>query len=231
MVCTEGKNKVRRKGRDIRGSFCAPALIAALAILLLLVPGCSKKKGNQANSIGSGSSTDANISIPMREAVTPDTGAEILEMLPDSPELKKVYSVRTNEWFLAEGLTDFSQAIEIGQISYVLNGETEYTVYRVNENGRVVQAGEATYSADYTPPHGLFGLTYAIIEEAIGSRSYDDYVIAQSSSLGTVFVWVRSGEGDFIITYPIRPEAVGLENGGVYSLSELAGAISAAVGA
>ena len=206
-------------------------MTAALVFALLFaLAGCADKKKGATGSIGTEQSSDANIPVPMRDAVTPDVGEELMAMLPDSPELKKVYSVRANEWFLAEGLTDFSQAIEVDRVSYILNDLNVYTVYRVNANGRPEQTGEVTYSMDYVPPHGLFGLTYEMIEDDIGERAYDDYIIAQSNALGTVFVWVRSSEGDVIITYPTRPEAVGLENGGEYTLDELRRAIAAAVG-
>lgn len=47
----------------------------------------------------------------------------------------------------------------------------------------------------------------------------EDYIFTYSQRLRTVFVWVR-GEEDFLVTYPTRPDLLGLEVSGVYTLDE-----------
>jgi len=71
-------------------------------------------------------------------------------------------------------------------------------------------------------PSQFNGLTYDIIEEDLAGIDYEDYIITQSTRLYTVFVWARCREGgDMFITYPARPEFLGLENRGRYTLEEL----------
>lgn len=72
---------------------------------------------------------------------------------------------------------------------------------------------------------GLCGLTYDIIEEDLAGVNYEDYVIAQSTQLYTVIVRARCVDGEVFVTYPARPEFVGLENRRLYTLEELLGAL------
>ena len=167
-----------------------------------------------------------------REAVTPEFDETARVSFPGGvEEVKKVYSLRENHWYLSSKLTDFSQIIDIDRVFYVVNSANTqaYSTYRIEDDGRVELSGCATaYERDAELPIGFMGLTRAIIEQDVGGLPCDDYVITYSTRLHTVFVWVRSAEGDHIVTYPSRPEFVNLENHGVYTLVELKAALTEA---
>lgn len=142
------------------------------------------------------------------------------------------YRVINNSWFMAEDLGDFSQVIE-DNIFYIVPGSMEgiggertdgaYSIYTLDENGKP-QWGMGVGSADGPKkvPNYFTGLTRDIILEDLDGVAYEDFVITDSARLYTVFVWAKCADGeDIFITYPARPEFVGLENRGQYTLPEL----------
>ena len=65
-----------------------------------------------------------------------------------------------------------------------------------------------------------------MIARALVGIEYEDYIITYAGqSLSTVFVWVRCAEEDGILTYPTRPDLLGIEIGGIYTLQELRSAL------
>lgn len=147
-------------------------------------------------------------------------------------EVLKFYRTLNNSWFMAKDLTDFSQVLE-DKVLYIVPGSMEgingervdgaYSIYALDENGQP-QWGMGVGSADGPKkvPDYFTGLTRDIIQEDLAEVAYEDYVIADSARLYTVFVWAKCANGeDVFITYPARPEFVGLENRGRYTLPEL----------
>ncbi len=158
----------------------------------------------------------------------------ILNQFEDSTELKKVYILRTDDWFEMDEITDFSQVVT-EEITYVVPGGEEgtsndkaYSFYKVNEEGKSEWNGSAYPPSDATAPFGFSGLTYEMIENALDGIAYEDYVITYAQRQNTVFVWVRCEKEDVLLTYPTRPDLLGLEVGGIYMLEEVKSALTAA---
>ena len=152
----------------------------------------------------------------------------------DSIELKKVYILRTDDWFEMDDITDFSQVVT-SEISYVVPGGEEgtsndkaYSFYKVNEDGEVEWNGSAYPPSDVMVPLGFSGLTYEMIENALNGIEYEDYIITYAQRQNTVFVWVRCEKEDVLLTYPTRPDLLGLEVGGTYTVEEVKSALSEA---
>lgn len=144
----------------------------------------------------------------------------------------EIYRTLDNEWFLADDLTDFSQILTAEPL-YIVPGYVRdisgspkygaYSVYTLDEDGiRWGMGSSLSNNISVSVPHALSGLTYEIIEEDLAGIDYDDYIIAHSSKLYTVFIWARCSDGeDMFVTYPARPEFVGLESRGRYTLKEI----------
>ena len=158
----------------------------------------------------------------------------VLNQFEDSTELKKVYILRTDDWFAMDVITDFSQVVT-NEIAYVVPGGEEgtsndkaYSFYKVNEDGKIEWNGSAYPQADVVLPFGFSGLTYEVIENALDGMAYEDYIITYAQRFGTVFVWVRSEKDDVLLAYPTRPDLLGIEVGGIYTLEEVKSALTEA---
>ena len=127
-------------------------------------------------------------------------------------------------------MTDFSQILT-DKVLYVVPGSSEgiggkeeegaYAFYTLDENGEA-RRGSGVSVGSTTIPNQFSGLTEEIIREDLAGVDYEDYIIAQSCRLYTVFIWVRCADGeDVFVTYPARPDFVGLENRGRYTLTEI----------
>ena len=177
---------------------------------------------------------DETIFKPHREDFTPDIESTVIEQFDNATEVKKAYILRTDDWFLTEELFDFSQAVTT-DIVYVVYGETEtinnsmaYSFYKTDEEEKLVWSSSAYPPGDASVPFGFAGLTYERIDSALAGREYEDYIITYDQRMSTVFVWVRGVSGDVILTYPTRPDLLGIKNGGIYTLEEIQLALSAA---
>lgn len=220
--------------KPVRSHWRHWAALAACLTLVLAGMGTVLHRVSPAGGGGNGGifgSGDDSLLPPHREDFTP-----VLEPAAQSlgPEVLKVYQMQTNEWFLSDELTDFSQAVTT-QVQYLLPGEQEtgtgergpgYDIYTLGGDGQLQHSGSAMSSGDADLPSGLIGLTHGVIQEDIGDTPYDDYIVAVSHRLYTAFAWVRSAEGDFFLAYPSRPEFVGLKNRGRYTLEELQDALT-----
>ena len=158
----------------------------------------------------------------------------ISSQFEDSTELKKVYILRTDDWFEMDEITDFNQVIT-NQITYVVPGgeegtsnEKAYSFYKVNEDGIIEWNGSAYPPSDAAVPFGFSGLTYEMIENALNGIAYKDYIITYAQRQNTVFVWVRCEKDDVLLAYPTRPDLLGLEVGGIYTLDEVKRALTEA---
>ncbi|MDE6642265.1 MAG: hypothetical protein K2K63_17280 [Acetatifactor sp.] len=158
-----------------------------------------------------------------REDFMPGLSAEAEAAFEGVPGVMEIYRTLNNEWFLANDLTDFSQILTAEPLYIVPAKDGAYSVYTLDENGISLGMGSSLpNNISVSVPYALSGLTYDIIEEDLAGINYDDYIIAQSTRLYTVFIWARCADGeDMIVTYPARPEFVGFENRGCYTLKEI----------
>jgi len=218
--------------------------LTALILVLICVPvfsGCSLNGDStppdnvqgRSNSNPLGDGDDA-VFEPHREDFTPEIESAVLEQFDNSAEVKKAYILRTNSWYLSDDMFDFSQAVTTDAV-YIAPGEEDgtggdmaYSFYTANENGEIKWGSSAYPPEDASSPFGLSGLTYEIIENALTGIEYEDYIITYAQRLNTVFVWVRCESGDVIITYPTRPDLLGIEIGGIYTLEEVKAALTEA---
>lgn len=164
---------------------------------------------------------------PHRQEVSPDIRPKITEQIDKGVEVKKVYILLTNDWFQSEELLDFSQVVTKDTVYVIAEDESGYTFYDTNDESVLAWKGSAYPPANVTRPFGFYGLTLDMIDDALEGMEYEDYIFTYSQRLRTVFVWVRGGEEDVIITYPTRPDLLGLEVGGVYKLEEVKMILSA----
>ena len=199
--------------------------------------GFVQNNGNEGGGFSNGDfggSRDCEILPVHREDFTPGLSEDAKAAFAGVPGVLKAYRLLNNSWFLAEDLTDFSQVLRedtfyiVPDFSEGIDGMPEdgaYSVYTLDEDG------EAHRGMRFSKPHGIpketapsefFWLSDEIIREDLAEVDYEDYIIAQSTRLYTVFVWARCDDGeDVFVTYPARPEFVGLENRRQYSLAEI----------
>lgn len=203
--------------------------IASLPDLPLLGGGVN---GGGGTGDGFWGSSDSSLLTKRREMFTSELTAEEELAFNGIPGVFKFYRVINNSWFMAKDLSDFSQVIE-DKVFYIVPGSMEgiggehtdgaYSIYTLDENGQP-QWGMGVGSADgpKKDPDYFVGLTRDIILQDLAGVAYEDFVITDSARLYTVFVWAKCADGeDVFITYPARPEFVGLENRGRYTLPEL----------
>ena len=224
-TCEKSKRRALARWGSMAAAVC---LLIGGALLSELMGGI----GNGGGFFGRG---DATVYAAHRDDFTPGIDSAILAQFDDPSEVKKVYCMRTNEWFLASDLTDFSQAVTTDVIYVAPGGRelsdpaTAYSTYGVNESG-AIHWGCTAYPPDGASlPFGFSGLTYELIDQTLAGLAHEDYIITYASQMGIVFLWVRgTAEGDVIFAYPTRPDLVGLENGGMYTLSQLQSALTKA---
>ena len=214
-----------------RTSYLWLKFISAAACLCLVLVTCSHfLSGNLSdgsNGCGFFGNGDSEILASHRDDFTLEIEPAILAQFEDPAEVKKAYWLLSNEWFLSNELTDFSQAVTTDAY-YIAwcdeNGiysDTAYSCYEVNETGSLEWGYTAYMPSDSSIPCEFWKLTYEMIDTALSDITYEDYIITYSPRLGTVFVWVRSSEKDVILTYPSRPDLLGIECGEIYTLNEL----------
>ena len=208
---------------------------AVAAALCLLVGGAllSNIIGESGNGNGFFGSGDATVYAVHREDFTPGIESSILAQFDDPSEVKKAYLMRTNEWFLADDLTDFSQAVTTDVVYVVPGGRDDtdsdaaYSIYSVDEAGGVQWSCTAYPPESKLVPFAFSGFTYPLIQATLATLEHEDYILTYAPQLGTVFIWVRNtAEGDVIFAYPTRPDLLGLEHGGCYTLGELQEALT-----
>ncbi len=204
--------------------------VSVAAALCLLLGGALLSDLLGGSFFGNG---DAAVFAAHREDFTPEIDSAILARFDNPAEVKKAYLMLTNEWFLADDLTDFSQAVTTDTVYVVPGGEdpsdtdAAYSLYSVDETG-AIHWGCTVYPPENTTlPFGFSGLTYEMIEHSLSDVKHEDYIITFSPTLDIVFIWVRGTTGgDVIIAYPTRPDLLGLRNGGAYTLSEVQSALT-----
>lgn len=216
---------------------CVQVFVSALCLVLVMGAGkrflseWTDSNGGQGNvHNGFWGNGDSSLLEARREEFTSGFSEEAETAFEGVSGVMKVYRTLDNRWFLAENIIDFSQVLT-GETIYVVPGsgrgidgpkeDGAYAVYTLDENGMAWGMGASISEGDMVPSQ-FHGLTYDIIEEDLAGIDYEDYIITQSARLYTVFVWARCGEGeDVFVTYPARPEFLGLENRGRYTLEEL----------
>ena len=203
--------------------------IAAALCLVIGIGLLSTLFGNGGSPFGNGDST---VYAAHREDFTPDIDSAILSQFDDPSEVKKAYLMRTNEWFLADDLKDFSQAVTTDTVYITPGGEnlsdpaSAYSTYNVDAEGNIHWSCTAYPPNDASVPFGFSGLTYEMIHHALAGIEHEDYIITYAPTLGIVFIWARGTSEDTILAYPTRPDLLGLENGGFYTLAEVQTALS-----
>lgn len=202
-----------------------------IGLALALVLGLSGFSCVSTNSPWNG---DDTVFSPHREDFSPEIACSVSAQFDHNTELKKAYVLRTNSWFLSDDLSDFSQAVTTDVVYVVPGGEPgtigdkAYSFYRLGADGRIEWNSSAYPPEDAVTPYGFSGLTYEIIEKALSEIVYQDYIITYAQRLGAVFVWVRCADEDVILTYPTRPDLLGIDIGGIYTLREIRRALTAA---
>ncbi len=135
--------------------------------------------------------------------------------------------MRTNEWFLSDELTDFSQVVTTDTVYVVPGGENPsdpdaaFSIYDVDEAGNIQWNCTAYPPANASVPFEFSGLTYEVIHHALSGIEHEDYIITYAPTLGIVFIWARGTAEDTILAYPTRPDLLELENGGFYTSGKL----------
>lgn len=221
--------------RKCNGDDYVKRLIILVLTLFCVVGmfGCSQMTNNISNS-GPFGNGDAAVFVPHREDFSPVIEDSVLEQFETDVEVKKAYILRTNDWFLSDDMSDFSQAVTTDSVYVVPGGEDgtdtdrAYSFYKVNEENAIEWNGSAYPPADATLPFGFSGLTYEMIDAVLSGMEYEDYIITYAQRLNTVFVWVRCEKEDLIITYPTRPDLLGFEVGRIYTLEEVKGILTEA---
>lgn len=227
---TERKPKYCSRGKKcvLAVSLCLIAGAGGLALTNLTREDRNSGYGNSDSFWGTRDYTLLEIH---RDDFTPGLSAEAEAAFAHVPVVMKVYRTIPDAWFLAEELTDFSQALD-AEPFYIVPGSSEgiggpsdagaYSVYALDENGEPHWGMGVSSPDNDTVPYTFCGLTWDIIEEDLAGVDYDDIIISHSTRLYTVFIWARCSDGqDRFVTYPARPEFVKLENRGRYTLNEI----------
>jgi len=200
-------------------------IVLSLACVFGLI-GCSGYAGNSnSGPFGNGEST---VYEPHREDFSPEIEDSILNQFDNNTAVLKTYILRSNDWFLSDELTDFSQVVT-NDVMYIASSEDlGYSIYVAKENGTIEKESSAIPPTNVSTPYGFVGLTNEIIEETLSGIEYEDYIVTYAPKWSSVFVWVRGKSGDIVISYPTRPEFLGLENGKIYTFNELTSALTKA---
>ena len=205
--------------------------LGAVAAALCLVVGIGLL-GDVINGGGIFGNGDATVYAVHRDDFTPGIDSAVLTQFDDPSEVKKAYLMRTNEWFLSDKLTDFSQAVTTDVIYIAPGGENTsdlakaFSTYGVHEDG-TIQWGCTVYSPrDAEMPFEFCGLSYDVIDRALTGIEHEDYIIAYAPMMSMVYIWARGGAEDTLIVYLTRPDLLGLENGGCYTLGEVCSALT-----
>lgn len=192
-------------------------IILVFLILLCLCTAISFSVGNLARNSSFWYGND-EVLLPHREDFSPDIPRELYSAFGPGTEVLKVYpSLSRTMWFLMENFQDFSQIVTAEPIYIVHESENQYSSYSLTESGEVISEGGASVTHS-TRPYGLFGLDNEMIQAALEGIDYEDYIITDSSA---VIVWVRRESGDLFLTYPTRPDLMGIQVGQIYTLEEL----------
>jgi len=230
----EEAQKVRLKNRKflkLRQGAVAAALCLAAGLGALGFPGWTDRDdGGNADGRFWGDGDHTLLEV-RREEFSSELSPEEEAAFAGKPGVLKSYRTLYNEWFLAEDLTDFSQALG-SEVYYIVPefslgfGETtedgSYGVFTLGEDGSPRWGMGASAPANRIVPYGFCRLTREIIEEDLAGVDYEDYIIAESTRLYTVFVWARCPGGeDVFVTYCKIPEFLHLENRGKYTLEEI----------
>lgn len=204
--------------------------VYALAACLCLVIGISSfwlVMINAPSSGGGFGDPGSNLLASHRDDFSSSIDTTVLTQFENPEAVIKTYSLLTNQWFLSDELNDFSQVVTT-DISYIYPGDdtgkdsdTAYSHYKLNEDGTLEWKGSTYPPTDKSTPYGLWQLTPERIENDLSGIEYDDYIITEAPRLAAVFVWVRTSSEDLILAYPMRPDWMDLENGGIYTLEEL----------
>lgn len=204
--------------------------VYALAACLCLVVGMSSfwlVMINAPSNGGGFGDPGSKLLASHREDFTPEIDPTILAQFKNPDDVIKTYSLLTNQWFLSDKLEDFSQVVTT-DVFYIYPGDdsgknmdTAYSDYKIDENGTLEWKGTTYPPTDKSTPYGLWQLTHERIQADLSGIEYEDYIITQAPRLAAVFVWVRTSSEDLIIAYPMRPDWMDLENGGIYTLEEL----------
>lgn len=213
----EALNYKKKVKKPIWVKWCAMA--ACLCLVVCIGTYITHNFTPDGSGFGNG---DATLSAEHREDFSSEITTDIMTQLGDN--MMKAYLLRTNDWFLATDITDYSQALT-NDVLYIVpddnsNGGRAYTVYS-EENGILSKDSYVAPPTDATLPFGFSGLSYSIIEEDISEIEYVDYIVTYSARLRIVIVWVQCSDYDLFVTYPTRPDLLGIEAGMVYTLPEM----------
>ena len=149
---------------------------------------------------------------------SPEIPREVSTFFCPGTDILKVYpSLSRTTWFLMEDIEDFSQIVTAEPFYVVHNSENAYTTYTLTDTGDVISRDGATIP-NVPRPYGLFGLSNSLIHDALKDIDYEDYIITDSSA---TIIWVRRENGDLFLTYPTRPDLMGIQPGQIYTLEEL----------
>ena len=139
------EERIREAGNPIKKKKITWVKWGILAACVCLVFSMSIFSGTfNSGPFGNG---DVSIGDIQRENITSNIDETILVSFENPSELKKVYALRNNDWFLSKQLIDFSQVIEVDNVSYVNNGAdiTTYSKFLINPNGEVEEVGSTSY--------------------------------------------------------------------------------------
>lgn len=204
--------------------------VYALAACLCLVIGISSfwlVMINAPSNGGGFGDPGSNLLASHRDDFSSSIDTTVLTQFENPEAVIKTYSLLTNQWFLSDELNDFSQVVTT-DVSYIYPGDyngndtdTAYSHYKIDETGKLEWKVTSYPPTDKSIPYGLWQLTHERIEKDLSGIEYDDYIITEAPRLAAVFVWVRTSSEDLILSYPMRPDWMDLENGGIYTLEEL----------
>ena len=205
----------------IAACLCLVLGVSSFFLVTLFAPGNGTNGGSAFGDAGS------KLLASHPEDFSPEIDTSILAQFENPDAVLKTYQLLTNQWFLSNELEDFSQVVTT-KVYYAYPGDDEggdlntaYSVYEIDENGKLEWDCTVHSPTDASVPYGLSKLTHDIIESDLSDIEYEDYIITEAPRLASVFVWVRTSSEDLILTYPMRPDWMDLENGEIYTLEEL----------
>lgn len=166
-----------------------------------------------------GNAENVSVLKPHRQEFTSGIESDIAKQFKGNEEVKKAYLLLTNEWYLSEELYDFSQVVTTDTMYVAEDVTNGYSFYEVDKDGELQWKGNAYPPVEVAKPFGFYGLTYEMVDGVLEGMEYEEYIFTYSQRLRTVFIWVRGKKEDVIITYPTRPDLLGLEVSGVYDLA------------
>lgn len=136
-------------------------------------------------------------------------------------EIKKVYDVSIDNWYLNKNVTSFKEVI-CTNYKYIVpsTNQKQYDTFTVTDKDTLSWSGSCTPA---NAKHTFATLTYQSIQETVETaKGSNDYFISYSNLLSCIFISGQTKYGkEYIVPICSSTNSTGLVSGNIYDFSNL----------